>query len=237
MSSITEIGAPVEWLTVDVPVTGPLQDALEVIDSKPLFYARAANLDPARVGGHADALLHFRLPLLASLKLDQIEYGAKATMTGVSIAKIAMDRNLTEGAISLDLARPGAHAQGTARVDCIPIKLDATVPFRLHGGPRAIYRIGMTLDAEMRRRLGFEFEGRVSGPIGMDVTYSRFEARRAQAIATLDLRPASLAIDEAGFDAVAKEIEATLDFVGVPEREMREFMDIIESYRDRVVQA
>ena len=196
---ITEIGAPVEWLTVDVPVTGPLQDALEVIDSKPLFYARAANLDPARVGGHADAVLHFRLPLLASLKLDQIEYGAKATMTGVSIAKIAMDRNLTEGAISLDLARPGAHAQGTARVDGIPIKLDAAVPFRLHGGPRAIYRIGMTLDAEMRRRLGFEFEGRVSGPIGMDVTYSRFEARRAQAIATLDLRPASLAIDEAGW--------------------------------------
>jgi len=196
---ITEIGAPVEWLTVDVPVSGPLQDALEVIDSKPLYYARAAHLDPARVGGHTDAFLHFRLPLLASLKLDQIEYGAKATMTGVSIAKVAMDRNLTDGAISLDLSRPGAHAQGTARVDGVPIKLDATVPFRLRGGPRAIYRIGMALDAEMRRRLGLEFEDRLSGPIAMDVTYARFEGTRAQAIANLDLRPASLAIDEAGW--------------------------------------
>lgn len=46
-----------------------------------------------------------------------------------------------------------------------------------------------------------------------------------------------LAIDKAGFDAVAKEIEATLDFVGVPDRELREFMDIIESYRAKVVQA
>jgi hypothetical protein len=196
---ITDIGAPVEWLTIDVPVTGPLQDALEVIDSKPLYYARAANLDPARVGGHTDAVLHFRLPLLASLKLDQIEYGAKATMTGVSIAKVAMDRNLTDGAISLDLSRAGAHAQGMARVDGIPIRLDAAVPFRLRGGPRAIYRIGMTLDAEMRRRLGFDFEGRLNGPIAMDVTYSRFEGTRAQAVATLDLRTASLAIDEAGW--------------------------------------
>jgi len=46
-----------------------------------------------------------------------------------------------------------------------------------------------------------------------------------------------LSIDTAGFDAVAKEIEATLDFVGVPDTELREFMDIIESYRSQVVQA
>ena len=73
------------------------------------------------------------------------------------------------------------------------------MPFRLRGGPRAIYRIGMALDTEMRRRLGLDFEGRLSGPVAMDVTYSRFDAGRAQAVATLDLRAASLAIDEAGW--------------------------------------
>lgn len=52
----------------------------------------------------------------------------------------------------------------------------------------------------------------------------------------MDTAHEHLAIDKAGFDAVAKEIEATLDFVGVPERELREFMDIIESYRSKVVQ-
>lgn len=53
----------------------------------------------------------------------------------------------------------------------------------------------------------------------------------------MDTAHEHLAIDEAGFDAVAKEIEATLNFVGVPEPEMREFLDIIESYRSKVVQA
>ncbi|WP_328306311.1 group I truncated hemoglobin [Actinomycetospora sp. NBC_00405] len=46
-----------------------------------------------------------------------------------------------------------------------------------------------------------------------------------------------LAIDEAGFDAVAMEIAATLSFLGVPAAEHREFMDIIEGYRSQVVQA
>ncbi len=46
-----------------------------------------------------------------------------------------------------------------------------------------------------------------------------------------------LAIDNAGFDAVAAEIAATLMFLGVPERERSEFNDIIEGYRPQVVQA
>jgi hemoglobin len=46
-----------------------------------------------------------------------------------------------------------------------------------------------------------------------------------------------LHIDQAGFDAVALEIAATLGFLGVPAAEHQEFMDIIESYRPQVVQA
>ena len=46
----------------------------------------------------------------------------------------------------------------------------------------------------------------------------------------------TLAIDEAGFDAVKFEIAATLSFVGVPPSEHDEFMDIIEGYRSMVVQ-
>lgn len=46
-----------------------------------------------------------------------------------------------------------------------------------------------------------------------------------------------LHIDQAGFDAVAMEIAATLMFLGVPERERTEFNAIIEGYRPEVVQA
>ena len=45
----------------------------------------------------------------------------------------------------------------------------------------------------------------------------------------------TLHIDEAGFDAVATEIAATLSFLNVPTAEHKEFMDIIESYRSQVI--
>lgn len=58
-----------------------------------------------------------------------------------------------------------------------------------------------------------------------------------QVYAGLDMERAhaELHIDDAGFDAVAMEIAATLSFLGVPPAEHREFMDIIESYRAQVV--
>ena len=45
----------------------------------------------------------------------------------------------------------------------------------------------------------------------------------------------NLAIDKDGFDAVYMEIESTLFYLGVPAKEINEFMAIIESYRSQVV--
>ncbi|WP_300012458.1 group 1 truncated hemoglobin [Pseudonocardia sp.] len=47
----------------------------------------------------------------------------------------------------------------------------------------------------------------------------------------------TMAITPEQFDAVALEIASTLNFLGVPAAEHKEFMDIIESYRPQVVTA
>ncbi len=51
----------------------------------------------------------------------------------------------------------------------------------------------------------------------------------------MDTAHESLAISDENFDAVACEIDATLNFLNVPAAERKEFMNIIESYRPQVV--
>ena len=109
---ITDLGAPVEWLTVDLSLAGPIQDILEIIDTKPLRYAHDIGVDPAQVAGRTEANLHFKLPLLQDLKLDQVQYAVKASLTGAAIADVAMNRNLTDGKFALEIGGPGAHLQG-----------------------------------------------------------------------------------------------------------------------------
>lgn len=44
-----------------------------------------------------------------------------------------------------------------------------------------------------------------------------------------------LEVTERGFDVVRTEIKNTLYYVGVPHQEMKEFMDVIDMFRDQVV--
>jgi len=197
---ITDLGAPVEWLTVDLSLAGPLQDVLETIDAKPLRYARDIGVDPAQVTGRTEANLHFKLPLLQDLKLDQVQYAVKASLSGAAIAGVAMNRNLTDGNFALEITRPGAHLRGTSRFDGVPLSIDANLFFKPTDGARARYRVGLTLDEVQRRRLAFDFlPDRVAGPVGVDLTYWTLDGARAEAEAALDLRSASLSVTEAGW--------------------------------------
>jgi len=197
---ITDFGAPVETLTIDLNLAGPLQDALEVIDSKPLQYARAAGFDPASVGGRSETQLHFKLPLVDNLKIEAVEYAAKANLSGVSFAKVALDSNLSDGNFALDLTRTGVRLKGEGRFDGLPTAIDATMFFKIRNGVRATYRVGLTLDDEARRRLDYDpAPDRLSGPVAIDLTYSAIEGNRATAVAALDLRGTSLQVVEAGW--------------------------------------
>jgi Protein of unknown function/AsmA-like C-terminal region len=198
---ITDLGAPVEWQTIDLNLAGPIRDVLEVIDVKPLRYAHDIGVDPAHVAGRTEFNLRFRFPLLRSLKFDDIEYGVRATLTGASIIRAAMDRDVSDGDFALDISRSGMQLQGNARFDGVPISIDGGVFFKPKDGARARYRVALTLDDQQRRRLAFDFlPDRISGPIGVDVAYSAFGAGRAEVDARLDLHAASLSVAEAGWD-------------------------------------
>jgi Protein of unknown function/AsmA-like C-terminal region len=198
---ISNLGAPVEWQTIDLALAGPIRDVLEVIDVKPYRYAHGIGVDPARVAGRTEFNLHFRFPLLHSLKFDDVEYGIKASLTDAAIAKAAMDRDLSNGNFMLEISPPGVHLQGNARFDNIPITIDGGVFFKSKDGVRARYRVALMLDDQQRRQLAFDYlSDRISGPIGVDLTYSVFDAGRAEADARLDLRAASLSVAEAGWN-------------------------------------
>jgi len=198
---VTDLGAPVEWQTIDLALSGPIRDVLEVIDVKPLRYAHDVGLDPARVAGRTDMNLHFKLPLLRNLKFDDVEFGAKANLTGVAIARAAMERDLSDGGFAVDISRPGVHLQGKARFDGIPISLDGGVMFKPKNGVRSRYRVALRLDDAERRRLDIDYlPDRINGPMGVDLTYSAFDAGRAQIEALLDLSATSLSVAEAGWN-------------------------------------
>ena len=200
--TVFDLGAPVETMVVDIGIAGPLQDALDIIDTKPLRYAHEAGFDPARIGGKADTQLHFKMPLVNDLKFDMVDYGVKATLTGVSFARAALDRDLTDGNLALELGHAGTHVQGNAKFDGASATVDFNLYFHPGNGPRSRFRVGLTLDEAMRQRLGWiSGVGRLSGPIAADLTYA-LPPSGTRAAARRDVRPDGRAasVREAGWE-------------------------------------
>lgn len=191
-----------EKASVDLAVAGPLRDALEIIDAKPLRYAHAAGIDPAGIGGKAEAQLHFKFPLIDALKLDDIDYGAKVSLSGASIAKVALGRNLSDGDLAVGLSRAGVQIKGEARFDGIPATVAGDLVFHPKPkAPHAVYQVGLVLDDAARHRLDEDLSpDRLSGPVGVELTYSVREGGHATADLTADLRGARLSVAEAGWE-------------------------------------
>ena len=211
---VSNFGAPVETATIDLAVAGPLRDALEIIDAKKLRYAHAAGIDPAAVGGTAEAQLHFKFPLLAALKLDDLDYAAKARLTAASVAKIALGHDLSDGDFTVEIARDGLRATGGGRFDGLPVTVAAAMSFHPKDGPLAVYRIGLRLDQATRQRLDYDLApDRLSGPVALSLTYTQRDPVRASAALVLDLRAARLAVPEANWSKPAGQPgSATIDF-------------------------
>jgi len=202
--TISDLAQHTQWMTIDLGVVGPVRDALQVIDSRPLRYAQKIGLDSERVGGRGETRLHFRFPLLADLKLAAIDYGAEATLTDISIPDLALGHGIRVGRFALDLDRTGARLRGTGLFADIPARLQADVPFNTASGAHAVFRVGLTLDAAAQQRLGLDIApDRLNGPIAIDATYSPAAAHSGQAVALLDLRDAALSVPEAGWEKAA----------------------------------
>lgn len=201
---IADLNTPVPILTADLALAGPLRDALDILDTRPLGVAGAIGLDPAAIGGHVETRLHLQLPVVAGLKPIDIDYSGTATLGKVTISRVAFGHDLTGGDFAVTYARSGVRATGAARFAGTPATIDTALSFGGKAGVSAISRVAMTLNDRARQRIGCDLAPRIlSGPVAAELTYSVEGGGHRSAAIALDLRAARLAVAEAGWEKPA----------------------------------
>jgi uncharacterized membrane protein YgdD (TMEM256/DUF423 family) len=195
-----------EQAKIDVTAAGPLADTLALLDTPPFYYAKGIGIDPKRAAGSVSTQLTFAFPLLRELPLDKVDYGATASLTGVAIGNVLLGRDLSDGELSLRLDRATAQATGTAKLAGVPLTLTWQQALQGKAPVRTRYDVTARLDAAQRRALGLDmFEDYVSGPLGVNASYSLGANKRAQATATLDLSDTALSLPWFGWTKPAHE--------------------------------
>ena len=213
---MTKLDTNDETIAISLGVRGPLRDTLQVIDTPPLRYAHAVGIDPDKVSGTADTQLTFGFPLINSLKIANVDYGAKAILKDVAIPGLLSGHDLGAGDLTLDLDRAAFRVQGNAQVDGVPATVSWMESLKPGDGTRR-YTIKAKLDDAARKHFGVDFlSGYVNGVIGVEAV-STAQKSGGQAEIALDLKDTALAFDRLNWSkriGVPASAQLRLNFVG-----------------------
>ena len=194
-----------QFADIDLVIAGPVQDALKLIDNKPLRYASALGIDPAAAGGEAVTRLKLKFPLLADLKLDDLAVKVHSSTKGVSIPNVVMGQNLSRADLEIDVDAKGLDATGSIVLGTIPAELKWRENFATKGVPfRSRYQVqAARVDEEQRKALGFDgppfVAPFISGPVAAQVVATLYGGGRGDIEARVDLSPAHMTLPGMGW--------------------------------------
>ena len=127
---ITGLSQPDQFGDIDVGLSGPLPDALGLLNNPRLGLIARSGVDIVGATGSASAHLTMRVPLEDRVTMDDIVLGVSAKLTDVHLGRIAANRDLDHADLSLKITGDGMTASGTGAVAGIPAKMSLMLDFR-----------------------------------------------------------------------------------------------------------
>ncbi len=195
-------------IEIALPVSGPVSDAIALLDKPTLDYAKTVGIDPEAIAGTARARLRFYFPLLAHLAPEDIGVEVEATLSDLALSGVVEGYDLSQGALTVKLDNRRIEAEGRVALNGVPANVSWRQDFAT--GERR-YRIEGRFTDSQRRGLGIPGDAYVTGPtkISAEIVATADGAQRVTA--TVDLREAAVRLPEI-FWRKAPGVEGTFAF-------------------------
>ncbi|MBM3546962.1 MAG: hypothetical protein FJX54_08410 [Alphaproteobacteria bacterium] len=185
-----------ERAEIEVVVSGPVKDALHLIDSKPLGYTSKIGIGLDGVAGDAAIRLRFAFPLISNLKLEQVALSAAANLRGVAVPKVIRGWDVSDAKGTLSLDGRGMTVKGDGRLQGTPVVFEWREEFDDAPAVRRRFDVRGRADDAARKALDLPFLDKASGPIDAHVIAVQRPNGTSDIDVDLDLAGAKLRFDE-----------------------------------------
>ena len=195
--ALTQLDTDNETADLDVPITGPVRDALELVDGPPLGYVKKIDRKPSDFSGDMALRLQLKLPLKHDLKTDQIDVLATARIQNLAQRDAALGQDVTDGDVQLRVDRNALTLTGRVKLGPVPADIDMTRNFAaaapIIGRTRAVARVAGAADFAA---FGFDAAPYISGPTNVVADYVERQGGRSDVTVDLTLDDAAVSIDQ-----------------------------------------
>ena len=201
---IPDLDRHVPSIDIDVMIAGPVRDAMNVIASKPLTYPQKIGIAPEQTSGEMKARLRLGFPLLAALKVEEMDIRAAVDLNNAGIANLARGVGISNARAHLEIDTEGLHAKGRLGIAEVNGDLDLTYAFAGDADPQA--RMEFVADAvplaDLRRRFpeaGMLDEYLLDGSLDARLQATVAASGQASVDGMIDLAGASIAVPYLGW--------------------------------------
>jgi hypothetical protein len=195
--ALTALDTNDETADLDVPINGPVRDALELVDGPPLGYVKKIDRKPSDFSGDMALRLQLKLPLKHDLKTDQIDVLATARVQNLTQHDAALGQDVTDGDVQLRVDRNALQLTGKVKLGPVPADIDMTRNFAaaapIIGRTRAAARVASAADFTA---LGFDAAPYIDGPTNLTADYVERQGGRSDVTVDATLDDAAVSIDQ-----------------------------------------
>lgn len=126
----TDLKSQVSKASMNIQGSGPVDEVMTLIDSKPLEFAQSFGLDPAQTNGTGDVTVDLNFPLVGDLDISDVQVNVDATIQNGQFPTPIAGENITNGQFSLTVNNDRLKLDGTAQLRQIPLQLIWTENFK-----------------------------------------------------------------------------------------------------------
>ncbi|MCS5606701.1 MAG: DUF3971 domain-containing protein, partial [Alphaproteobacteria bacterium] len=198
-------------LDVEFVAHGTVGKALELLDVRPLEFARALDIKPHEAQGNSATRARFRIPLSDKVNLDQIGFSAAANISGLSLSDVEGGYDLKDGTFTMSVDRETVSMSGQGTVNGVPLALAWKRRFKLTAGdPKDQLKIKSEIGPEQLRALGMPSSTRLAGRVGVSANVDLYRDGTRRGAGSFDLTGAALNWPDVGW-AKAAAVPAVLN--------------------------
>lgn len=200
--TIVNLGTPREDIDIRVPMKGPARTVLEVLNEEPLGYLNRIGMDPESVKGEvASADLRFAFPLFETLKLEDVLIDVTAKTSNLAVAGVVGGRDLTDGALTLQLDTKSLTTKGKGKIVDLPVSIEWKEIFDPQPKePRTRVVVRGKADAPALERFGLRPPAGVTGTADLTAVLSVDRQKKQTLSVEADLKKTTLALRPLGWN-------------------------------------
>ena len=187
-----DLHTDIEKAAIELPITGPVREAVTLVDGPPLGFLKKIDLKPEDFGGDAAVRLALRFPLKKTLKIDELDVLATADITRYTQRQAALDQDVRDGELKLRVDPRGLDIGGRIVLGSVPATVEMRREFADNAPILARTNARGRISTAERKAFGLDFAEYVDGPTDVAVEYVERRGSRGEVQLEATLNDAKL---------------------------------------------